>query len=118
MPPVPPVTCANLLFFSQDKEDCTMAEARISPYLPPNIDPTKAPVAFGDRALAKLNEELGDPELLTRQRALMALCDLLHDPEHVCQAVHLGKSCFHVLWSLHGNNAPLYSIYYQGSAVR
>lgn len=67
-----------------------MAEARISPYLPPNIDPTKAPVAFGERALPKLNEELGDPELLTRQRALMALCDLLHDPEHVCQAVHLG----------------------------
>ncbi|KAG8597110.1 hypothetical protein GDO81_002167 [Engystomops pustulosus] len=67
-----------------------MAEARTSPYLPPNIDPTKAPVAFGARALPKLNEELGAPELLSRQRALMALCDLLHDPENVYQAVHLG----------------------------
>ncbi|KAM3939541.1 radial spoke head 14 homolog [Leptodactylus fuscus] len=67
-----------------------MAEARISSYLPPNIDPTKAPVAFGERDLPKLNEELRAPELLTRQRALMALCDMLHDPENVYQAVHLG----------------------------
>ncbi|XP_075071511.1 radial spoke head 14 homolog [Mixophyes fleayi] len=67
-----------------------MAEARISTYIPPNIDPTKAPIAFGERALPKLNEELRDPELLTRQRALMALCDLVHDPENVYQAVNLG----------------------------
>ncbi|XP_077149918.1 radial spoke head 14 homolog isoform X1 [Ranitomeya variabilis] len=67
-----------------------MAAARSSPYLPPNIDPTKAAVAFGDRALPKLNEELRAPALLTRQRALMAVCDLLHDPENVYQAVQLG----------------------------
>ncbi|XP_040272363.1 radial spoke head 14 homolog [Bufo bufo] len=67
-----------------------MAEARISAYLPPDIDPTKAPVAFGERALPKLNEELRAAALLTRQRALVALCDLLHDPENVYQAVHLG----------------------------
>ncbi|KAM4051517.1 radial spoke head 14 homolog [Anomaloglossus baeobatrachus] len=67
-----------------------MAEARVSAYLPPNIDPTKAAVAFGERALPKLNEELRDPALLTRQRALMAVCDLLHDPENVYQAVRLG----------------------------
>ncbi|XP_063769119.1 radial spoke head 14 homolog isoform X2 [Pseudophryne corroboree] len=67
-----------------------MAEARVSTYLPPNIDPTKAPIAFGQRALPKLNEELRDPELITRQRALMALCDLVHDPENVYQAMRLG----------------------------
>ncbi|NWJ06723.1 RSP14 protein, partial [Crypturellus undulatus] len=67
-----------------------MVHARISAQLPPDIDPTKAPLAFGERALPKLNEELQAPEPLTRQRALMALCDLLHDPENVYQAVDLG----------------------------
>lgn len=68
-----------------------MAQPRISAYLPPDIDPTKAALAFGRRALPKLNEELQSPELLTQQRALMALCDLVHDPEKVYQAVALGK---------------------------
>ncbi|NXM61252.1 RSP14 protein, partial [Illadopsis cleaveri] len=67
-----------------------MAQPRISAYLPPDIDPTKAALAFGRRALPKLNEELQSPELLTQQRALMALCDLVHDPEKVYQAVALG----------------------------
>ncbi|MEE6504221.1 hypothetical protein FKM82_005103 [Ascaphus truei] len=77
-----------------------MAQARISSYLPPNIDPTKASIAFGERALPKLNEELQDPELLTRQRALMALCDLVHDPENIYQAVSLGflESLKHLLY--------------------
>ncbi|XP_069651257.1 radial spoke head 14 homolog [Haliaeetus albicilla] len=67
-----------------------MAHARISANLPPDIDPTKAPIAFGKRALPKLNEELRSPELLTQQRALMALCDLVHDPENVYQAIGVG----------------------------
>ncbi|NXI55366.1 RSP14 protein, partial [Chloroceryle aenea] len=67
-----------------------MAHARISASLPPDIDTTKAPIAFGKRALPKLNEELHSPDLLTQQRALMALCDLVHDPENVYQAIEIG----------------------------
>ncbi|XP_010135139.1 PREDICTED: rhabdoid tumor deletion region protein 1-like [Buceros rhinoceros silvestris] len=67
-----------------------MAHARISANLPPNIDPTKAPIAFGKRAFPKLKEELGSPELLTQQRALMALCDLVHDPGNIYQAIEVG----------------------------
>ncbi|NXG72750.1 RSP14 protein, partial [Baryphthengus martii] len=67
-----------------------MAHARISANLPPDIDPTKAPLAFGKRALPKLNENLCSPDLLTQQRALMALCDLVHDPENVYEAIEVG----------------------------
>ncbi|NXU16934.1 RSP14 protein, partial [Pardalotus punctatus] len=67
-----------------------MAQPRISAYVPPDIDPTKAPLAFERRALPKLNEELQSPQLLTQQRALMALCDLVHDPEKVYQAIAIG----------------------------
>ncbi|XP_078277397.1 radial spoke head 14 homolog isoform X2 [Rhinoraja longicauda] len=67
-----------------------MAHTRISAKLPPHIDPTKAPVAFGERAVPKLKQELADVELITRQRALMALCDLVHDSELAYTAVVVG----------------------------
>ncbi|KAI6050160.1 radial spoke head 14 homolog [Marmota monax] len=67
-----------------------MAHAQISKYLPPDINPTKAAIAYGCRALPKLNEELNSEDLLTRQKALMALCDLMHDPEYVYEAINLG----------------------------
>ncbi|CAH2295411.1 radial spoke head 14 homolog [Pelobates cultripes] len=77
-----------------------MAQARTSSYLPPDIDPTKTSLAFAERALPKLKEELQDPQLITRQRALMALCDLVHDPENVYQAANLGflESLKHLLY--------------------
>ncbi|KAL2092244.1 hypothetical protein ACEWY4_012042 [Coilia grayii] len=68
-----------------------MASTRISEELPPLLDPTKAPVAFGNRALPRLSMELQDPELYIRQRALVALCDLVHDPERAYEAVE--KDC-------------------------
>ncbi|XP_020927954.1 radial spoke head 14 homolog [Sus scrofa] len=67
-----------------------MADARISMYLPPDINPTQAAIAYGCRALPKLNEELQSEDLVTRQKALMALCGLMHDPEHVYMAIHIG----------------------------
>ncbi|EFB18190.1 hypothetical protein PANDA_019793 [Ailuropoda melanoleuca] len=67
-----------------------MAHARSSMYLPPDINPAQAAIAYGCRALPKLNEELQSEDLLTRQKALMALCDLMHDPEHVYVAIDIG----------------------------
>lgn len=70
-----------------------MASSIISCSLPPNIDPTKAPLAFGTRALPKLNRELNDSSLITRQRALMTLCDQVHNPEKINEAIHVGELC-------------------------
>ncbi|XP_008572731.1 PREDICTED: rhabdoid tumor deletion region protein 1 [Galeopterus variegatus] len=67
-----------------------MAHARISMYMPPDINPTQAAIAYGCRALPKLNEELQSEDLETRQKALMALCDLMHDPEYVYEAINIG----------------------------
>ncbi|XP_065072284.1 radial spoke head 14 homolog [Rhopilema esculentum] len=67
-----------------------MAHTVISSNLPPNIDLTKAPLAYGDRALPKLNKELNDDTLIVRQRALVALCDVLHNPEHISESIRVG----------------------------
>ncbi|XP_006874981.1 PREDICTED: rhabdoid tumor deletion region protein 1 [Chrysochloris asiatica] len=67
-----------------------MAHTRISMYMPPDINPTQAAIAYGCRALPKLNEELQSEDLRTRQKALMALCDLMHDPEYVYDAIKIG----------------------------
>ncbi|XP_004843586.1 radial spoke head 14 homolog [Heterocephalus glaber] len=67
-----------------------MAHARISMHLPPNINPTQADIAYGCWALPNLNKELQSEDLQTRQKALMALCDLMHDPEYVYEAINIG----------------------------
>ncbi|XP_074660858.1 radial spoke head 14 homolog [Tubulanus polymorphus] len=67
-----------------------MADTIISAKYPPLIDPTRTPLAYGNRALPRLNKELNDLNLLTKQRALMSLCDYLHDPEHISDALRLG----------------------------
>ena len=38
------------------------------------------------------NRELNDSTLLIRQRAVMSLCDYLHDPEHIAEALRCGKN--------------------------
>ncbi|GAB5579172.1 radial spoke head 14 homolog [Prionailurus iriomotensis] len=85
-----------------------MAHARISMYLPPDINPTQAAIAYGCRALPKLNEELQSEDLLTRQKALMALCDLMHDPEHVYVAIDTG--CLESLKALLKDNNDMVRI--------
>lgn len=67
-----------------------MAETVISANYPPQIDVTRTPLAYGNRALPRLNRELNDENLLTRQRAVMSLCDYLHDPEHISSAIDEG----------------------------
>lgn len=67
-----------------------MAGTRISECLPPLIDPSRAPVAFGKRALPRLMTELQAEEQRIRQGALCSLCDLLHDPEQAYEALHHG----------------------------
>ncbi|XP_078106586.1 radial spoke head 14 homolog [Sander vitreus] len=54
------------------------------------IDPSRAPVAFGRRAVPQLFEELQQPEADRRLRALASLCDLMHDPERIYQTVNGG----------------------------
>lgn len=62
----------------------------ISAKYPPLIDPSRTTLAFGNRALPRLDRELRADVLLTRQRALMSLCDYLHDPEHIAGALRQG----------------------------
>ena len=68
-----------------------MATARITYSLPPNIDVTTAPLAFGKGGIPKLNRELSDKSLIVRQRALMTLSGLAHAPEKVYEAIKAGK---------------------------
>jgi len=68
-----------------------MASTRISPYYPPHVDVTKAPIAYGDCALPRMNRELKDDRILIRRRALMSLCDYLKDPEHIASAIQQGS---------------------------
>jgi len=66
------------------------AETVIAAKYPPHIDVTRAPLAFGDRAVPRLNRELNDANLVTRQRAVRSLSDHLHDPEHIATALRDG----------------------------
>lgn len=66
-----------------------MAAAQITAKYPPNIDVTKAPLAYGKRALPRLYHELTGTDLLTKQRAARSLCDYLHDPENIAAALRV-----------------------------
>ncbi|XP_053180809.1 uncharacterized protein LOC128364297 [Scomber japonicus] len=56
------------------------------------IDPSRAPVAFGRLAVPQLFGELQQLEADRKQRALASLCDLMHDPEKLYQAVTGGET--------------------------
>ncbi|XP_011811743.1 PREDICTED: rhabdoid tumor deletion region protein 1 [Colobus angolensis palliatus] len=67
-----------------------MADSQNSMEFPVNINATQITTAYGHRALPKLKEELQSEDLQTRQKALMALCDLMHDPECIYKAMSIG----------------------------
>lgn len=93
-----------------------MARTIISANYPPLIDPTRATLAFGRKALPVLvylkqlhgnvtfipfayffqKRDLESKTLITRQRAMMALADYLHDPEHIADALKHGD----LFWSM------------------
>ncbi|CAB1428838.1 unnamed protein product [Pleuronectes platessa] len=54
------------------------------------LDPGRAPVAFGLRAVPRLFEELQQPGSGCRRRALASLCGLMLDPERLHQTVSGG----------------------------
>ncbi|XP_029652217.1 radial spoke head 14 homolog [Octopus sinensis] len=67
-----------------------MGSTKISCNPPPLIDPTRATIAFGDRALPRLNRELNSDVLITRQQSLKALSSILHDPEYIAGSLKNG----------------------------
>ncbi|KAK2838210.1 hypothetical protein Q5P01_015422 [Channa striata] len=54
------------------------------------MDPSRAPVAFGQRAVPQLFEQLQQPQSDVRRRVLTSLCDLMHEPERLYQTVNEG----------------------------
>ncbi|XP_043968149.1 radial spoke head 14 homolog [Gambusia affinis] len=51
------------------------------------MDPNRAPVAFGRRAVPQLFEQLQVQDPAHKVRALTSLCDLVHEPERLYQTV-------------------------------
>eukprot|EP00730_Choanoeca_flexa_P006258 TRINITY_DN12119_c0_g2_i2.p2 TRINITY_DN12119_c0_g2~~TRINITY_DN12119_c0_g2_i2.p2 ORF type:complete len:349 (+),score=62.91 TRINITY_DN12119_c0_g2_i2:1831-2877(+) len=76
-----------------------MASTKVSENLPPNLDVTKASIAYGHRALPKLNEELNQDDQTIRLQALRSLCDLMRDPTNVKKASGAGivNSCLKLM---------------------
>lgn len=66
-----------------------MAAPRISANLP-LYDPSKSSLAFGNRALPKLNRELQSLDVAVRQQALLLLADVLHKRENLVTALKEG----------------------------
>uniref|UniRef100_A0A3B3WQ26 Radial spoke head 14 homolog n=2 Tax=Poecilia mexicana TaxID=48701 RepID=A0A3B3WQ26_9TELE len=58
---------------------------------PSVMDPNRAPVAFGRRAVPQLFEQLQVQDPAHKVRALTSLCDLVHEPERLYQTVTGGE---------------------------
>jgi len=63
---------------------------KVSEDFPLDLDVTRTPTAYGDRALPRMNSELKSADSKVRQRALVSMCDYLRDPEHISVAIKLG----------------------------
>eukprot|EP00039_Didymoeca_costata_P012018 m.171891 g.171891 ORF g.171891 m.171891 type:complete len:121 (+) comp15359_c0_seq3:201-563(+) len=64
-----------------------MASARVTDALPPDVNPIKASLAFGNRAVPRLDRELQAKDLLTVQKSLYALCDALRNPKNISSSL-------------------------------
>ncbi|KAJ3217998.1 Radial spoke head 14 [Dinochytrium kinnereticum] len=60
------------------------------PQLPPGVDPTKMQLAYGRGAVPKLVSEVEDSTLIVRQKSLVFLANLFHNPENVSQGLQEG----------------------------
>ncbi|KAI8850944.1 armadillo-type protein [Chytridium lagenaria] len=58
--------------------------------IPPGVDPTKMQLAYGRRAVPKLVSEVEDFSLSVRQKSLVFLANLFHNPENVSQGLQEG----------------------------
>uniref|UniRef100_A0A3B3TMN6 Radial spoke head 14 homolog n=1 Tax=Poecilia latipinna TaxID=48699 RepID=A0A3B3TMN6_9TELE len=63
------------------------AHGNAVPMTTPVMDPNRAPVAFGRRAVPQLFEQLQVQDPAHKVRALTSLCDLVHEPERLYQTV-------------------------------
>uniref|UniRef100_A0A8C4QNX6 Rhabdoid tumor deletion region protein 1 n=1 Tax=Eptatretus burgeri TaxID=7764 RepID=A0A8C4QNX6_EPTBU len=73
-----------------DKCEAIMAFPRLSQQMPPTVEQDKAPLAYGQRAIPKLNEDLLSTDVKLRQQTLRSLCDMLHDHQLVTQVIKEG----------------------------
>lgn len=53
-------------------------------------DSTRSALAYAERGMPKLRAELACDELITRQKALVTMCDMMHSTERVHEAVRCG----------------------------
>ena len=53
-------------------------------------DSTRSALAYAERGMPKLKSELSSDELITRQKALVTMSDLMHSTERVHEAVKCG----------------------------
>eukprot|EP00056_Hartaetosiga_gracilis_P010479 m.154781 g.154781 ORF g.154781 m.154781 type:complete len:347 (+) comp13322_c0_seq11:2187-3227(+) len=67
-----------------------MTTSRTVDHLPPKLDVTQASVAYGARAIPKLQRELGGNDVLVIQQGLRSLCDLLRNPSYISEAIEEG----------------------------
>ena len=60
--------------------------------IPEKCDATQIQLAYGNRAIPKLISELSSHELMTCQRALIALSELFHAPDNSSYGLQQGTT--------------------------
>merc|ERR1739848_299412 len=63
---------------------------RVLPVKMAYYDSTRSALAYAERGMPKLRQELACDELITRQKALVTMSDLMHSTERVHEVVRCG----------------------------